>query len=485
MADKFSEILNETQNADTKSFSKTDEIKRFAERYKTLLLLIFSVFILTSVIAIGVFNYYLAYEYSYNGKVLGIVKDKEEILQITDLVQEALTEENNIEVIIDKKKDISFKRVPAMTSDVHIDTSEEVLKKLTYMGNLNVKAYAITVNGKRTTIVDSVGSAEKVLKQVKKEYTSSDKKAVVEEANFVETIGIKEVNAELGKLQKPETAKKVLMQGAAVEKTHIVTAGETLAELASKYSTTEKELIALNPEVNPQKLVVGNKIQLIEKAPMVTLQTSQLVTYSEKIAFNIEEAKSDKVYKGEVKVKVKGENGKKQITARVVKENGKESTKVPLVSKVEKEPVTEVLLIGTKKRPPTIGSGKYIYPVSEFRISSPFGARWGRTHNGVDLACTEGSKVVASDGGTVTFAGYKGSFGYLVTIDHKNGMETYYAHNQSLVVKQGDKVYQGKQIAISGNTGRSTGPHSHFEIRVKGEPVDPMPYLPKQKEKKD
>jgi len=68
--------------------------------------------------------------------------------------------------------------------------------------------------------------------------------------------------------------------------------------------------------------------------------------------------------------------------------------------------------------------------------------------------------------------------GYLVIIDHQNGMETYYAHNSELLVEEGDKVYQGYHIAEVGSTGRSTGPHCHFEIRVDGVPQDPMEYLP-------
>ncbi|MFR8291179.1 MAG: peptidoglycan DD-metalloendopeptidase family protein [Dysosmobacter welbionis] len=87
------------------------------------------------------------------------------------------------------------------------------------------------------------------------------------------------------------------------------------------------------------------------------------------------------------------------------------------------------------------------------------------------------SPVKAADGGTVTFAGYKGSYGYLVIIDHGNGEQTYYGHNSSLLVSAGDKVYQGQTIAKAGSTGRSTGSHCHFEIRVNGTQVNPSAYL--------
>ena len=85
---------------------------------------------------------------------------------------------------------------------------------------------------------------------------------------------------------------------------------------------------------------------------------------------------------------------------------------------------------------------------------------------------------MAADGGTVTYAGYMGGYGNLVIIDHQNGMESYYGHNSSLTVSVGDKVYQGQQIAFSGNTGRSTGPHIHFGIMVNGSFENPRNYLP-------
>ena len=84
----------------------------------------------------------------------------------------------------------------------------------------------------------------------------------------------------------------------------------------------------------------------------------------------------------------------------------------------------------------------------------------------------------ASDGGTVSFAGWQGSYGYLVVLDHNKGEQTYYAHNASLLVSAGDKVYQGEVIALAGSTGRSTGSHCHFEMRVNGTRVNPEAYLP-------
>lgn len=98
-------------------------------------------------------------------------------------------------------------------------------------------------------------------------------------------------------------------------------------------------------------------------------------------------------------------------------------------------------------------------------------------HNGVDLAAPTGTKIYATDGGTVTYSGYKGSFGYMIIINHGGNYESYYAHCSKLLVKKGDKVFQGQNIALVGNTGRSTGSHLHFEIRYLGNPKNPFNYI--------
>ena len=99
---------------------------------------------------------------------------------------------------------------------------------------------------------------------------------------------------------------------------------------------------------------------------------------------------------------------------------------------------------------------------------------------GVDIGGTSmGDPVYAADGGTVTFAGTRGTYGLLIKIRHEDGVETWYAHMGSLDVEAGDKVYKGQKIAEIGMTGVTTGPHLHFEVRIDGKTVNPMLYLPK------
>jgi murein DD-endopeptidase MepM/ murein hydrolase activator NlpD len=110
-------------------------------------------------------------------------------------------------------------------------------------------------------------------------------------------------------------------------------------------------------------------------------------------------------------------------------------------------------------------------------LTSPYGWRWGRMHEGIDLAVSSGTPVVASAAGTVIVAGWLGGYGNLVVVDHGNGISTAYGHNTSVAVGVGQSVAQGQLVAYSGNTGHSTGPHVHFEVRINGSPVDPLGYL--------
>jgi murein DD-endopeptidase MepM/ murein hydrolase activator NlpD len=122
------------------------------------------------------------------------------------------------------------------------------------------------------------------------------------------------------------------------------------------------------------------------------------------------------------------------------------------------------------------GSGDMIWPVNGV-LTSPFGYRWGRLHAGIDIAVPEGTPIRAAKSGQVTLASYYGGYGNYTCIDHGGGLSTCYGHQSGFAVSQGDSVSQGEVIGYSGNTGSSTGPHLHFEVRVNGTPVDPMGYL--------
>ncbi len=110
-------------------------------------------------------------------------------------------------------------------------------------------------------------------------------------------------------------------------------------------------------------------------------------------------------------------------------------------------------------------------------LTSGFGYRWGRMHEGIDIAVAEGTPIRASKGGTVIMASYNGGYGNYTCIDHGSGLSTCYAHQSAFAASAGQSVNQGQVIGYSGNTGSSTGPHLHFEVRINGAAQDPMGYL--------
>jgi murein DD-endopeptidase MepM/ murein hydrolase activator NlpD len=124
----------------------------------------------------------------------------------------------------------------------------------------------------------------------------------------------------------------------------------------------------------------------------------------------------------------------------------------------------------------TPSSSGLIWPASG-PVTSPFGFRWGRMHEGIDIGASYGSAIHAAASGTVIYCGWESGYGNLTVIDHGGNLATAYGHQSSIAVACGQQVSQGQVIGYVGSTGHSTGPHLHFEVRINGAPVDPMGYL--------
>jgi murein DD-endopeptidase MepM/ murein hydrolase activator NlpD len=117
-----------------------------------------------------------------------------------------------------------------------------------------------------------------------------------------------------------------------------------------------------------------------------------------------------------------------------------------------------------------------IWPV-QGPVTSPFGWRWGRMHEGIDIGVGYGTPIHAAAGGTVIYCGWEEGYGNFVVLDHGGNLATAYGHQSSIAVACGQQVAQGQTIGYVGCTGHCTGPHLHFEVRIDGNPVDPMGYL--------
>ena len=195
------------------------------------------------------------------------------------------------------------------------------------------------------------------------------------------------------------------------------------------------------------------------------------------IPFETEMQNDSTLYIGETVTVTEGKAGSSKITSQTVYKNGTPESNKILSENVVTMPVTKVVRVGTK--PKDVLANGLFYPLTGV-LSSPFGERWGKNHEGIDIAVPVGTSVKAAECGTVIFAGNGGSYGNLVRIDHGNGVVTAYAHLDKINVSTGQAVNSNTEIALSGNTGRSTGPHLHFEVVKDGTPLNPDKYLKKR-----
>ena len=274
------------------------------------------------------------------------------------------------------------------------------------------------------------------------------------------------------KILTVDEAFKLLLTGGREEAVYVAEETESLESVAKKFNMTVDEIKALNANWE-DPLHKGSKITVLKAAPMVTVTLEQEMKAQSPVAFKTVTKEDPNQVKSVKKVAQAGKAGLLETTTCVKSENGKITSSVTESSRLIQEPVDEIVAVGTKEG---LATGSFMTPTVG-RLTSPFGPRWGRFHYGVDLANATGTNVVAADGGVVTRVGMAGSYGNLIIIDHQNGTSTRYAHLSAYNVKVGDVVQKGQSIGKIGSTGRSTGPHLHFEVRVGGVAKNPLDFI--------
>ena len=269
-----------------------------------------------------------------------------------------------------------------------------------------------------------------------------------------------------------DEAFKLLMTGGKEEVVYVADKTESLESVAKKFNMTVDEIKALNANWE-DPLHKGSKINVLKAAPMITVTLDQEVKAQAPVPFKTVVREDAGQVKSVKKVERAGKAGVVETTTALQSKNGKVASSVTQSSRLVQEAVDQIVVVGTKEG---VATGSFIKPTVA-RLSSPFGPRWGRFHYGIDLANRTGTDVVAADGGVVTRVGMAGSYGNLIIIDHQNGTSTRYAHLSAYNVKVGDVVAQGQSIGKIGSTGRSTGPHLHFEVRVGGVAKNPLDFI--------
>lgn len=355
----------------------------------------------------------------------------------------------------------------------------ELFSKYDEMYNMGSKKYVLRINDEAVANFNDKADGEKVLEIVKKQFAGNEE-VNYKKVYFKENVSLDEENVKAIDSNNTVNAEDIasyIIKGTDEKKIHKIEKGENFWLLAKKYNIKVDDLVKANPGIKPETIQIGQEVSLIVPKPLISVITIEEKEMVETLPRQVEYIDTDDYYKGEYKVKTSGKDGERKIVAEIYKENGIEKNKVVLSEEILVASEVKVMYRGTKNPPPRIGSGVFARPLSRGTVTSPFGMRWGRLHAGIDIGVPIGTPVKAADGGKVIFAGNKSGYGLVVIINHGGNLESRYAHNSKLLVKKGDRVYKGQKIALSGNTGRSTGPHLHFEIRKNGTPINPTKYV--------
>lgn len=415
-----------------------------------------------------------SYAVLVDGEPLGVVSDQAAVETIVAQVETQGQEILGYDYQVDG--DISYRFGLTLKSELTAPDQIEhfFFAQLDEVGNA-LRKYQVSVNGQVMGVVEDKTALDAMLQSLKDQYITD--KTVT--SDFVEAVAIDPVYIapEVLTTQQLQEALTANTTGAT---TYTVVQGDTFNAIAYTNDMSASELQSLNPGFNINRLMIGDVLTVKETIPVLSVTTVEDVVYSEEIACPVETVEDANIYKGSSKILTQGTPGEAQVAATITYINGRETGRQINSTTTLRAPTVTTKAVGTKERPKTASSGSYSWPIRG-RINSYFGGRYifgsYSYHSGIDIQAAYGAAVKAADGGTVTFSGWKGSYGKLIIITHDNGAQTYYAHNSSLVASAGTKVYKGQTIAKAGSTGRSTGTHCHFEVRVNGTAVNPLSYL--------
>lgn len=336
----------------------------------------------------------------------------------------------------------------------------------------------LTVNGRTLGATDDAEGLQSLLDSIMALYKNENTIS----ASFLESLSVSRQYTPTADIMELSDMTRVLTANSMEQVDYTVQAGETFSGIAASLGMTMKELEKLNPEVNINRLQIGQVLTVSQAVPFLSVRTIDNLTYEGDVEFEVEKVPDSSMYEGDSKILTPGVAGRAIYNADVTYLNGTEQERVINSMEVLTDPVTQVVAVGTKERPRTMATGSFQWPLRG-TLTSGYGTRYifgsYSFHGGIDIAAPYGTTIAAADGGKVIHASNDGTgFGLYVVVDHENGLKSYYCHCSSLLVRVGDRVYKGQSIARVGSTGNSTGNHCHFQVKKNDVTVSPWNYLP-------
>lgn len=361
----------------------------------------------------------------------------------------------------DKKREFNVELVSDPERELNVFTTS--ISKAEKSANEIQRVMAAPLNAGIGTVIDEMDYA----------FVDESTAPVLENVSFEENIEVVEAYVADSQITQLQEAVDMVTKDKETNKIYEVESGDCLSVIAQKTETTVDEIVAINENLENENSViqVGDELVVTVPEPEISVVSREQVAYNEDYEAEVQYIDNDSWYTTDQVTRQEGTVGNRDVVALVTYRNDRETDREILEQTVYTESLPTIIERGTKT-PPT-----YIKPLSGGSFTSGFKWRWGRQHKGVDWACPVGTAIKASSSGTVASAGWASGYGYCVRINHPDGRQTRYAHLSKILVKTGQKVKQGDKIALSGNTGNSTGPHVHFEILINGSQVNPLNYL--------
>lgn len=444
------------------------------------------------------------YHVYVDGKAIGTIQDDAQLNQLIKEKQKEYQEEYPDVLMVLNTDGITTKADRSYKPEVN---SEETLHKLDNILKAYARGVELKVNGKTVAIVKDQQTAKAAVEAAKLKFapaaakkektqrvaftktsaSASSKKSGdgsgLQSVDIKENISLANTKADPNKVLDVEEAVKVLTGTKDKPVVYMVKEGDTISSIAQHFGMKSADVMALNPGLEEKYVQIGAELQVTKPEAPLTVRTVETVSEKQPSKPETIVRKSSELPLGKRKVVRPGRDGVKTVDYIVTKENGQVISKQWTGQQVVQESLPEVVYKGTKvtpkKKAVTVtqksGSSMFAWPVSGARITSPYGHRWGRSHEGVDLV--GGSTIMAAASGRVVFAGQQSGYGNVVIVDHGNGYRTLYGHMSRISVSNGQSVGQGSKLGVMGNTGRSTGTHLHFEVQKNGVAQNPMNYL--------
>lgn len=442
------------------------------------------------------------YKVYLKGEAIGYIENKELLESYIDKAQTSIKEKYKVDKVYPPNELDIIKEV---TYNQKASKESEIYEKIKDISPFTINGYIITIKGidivteeegKKTTddVVLYVLDKELFQKGVEntvavfvsnEDYNNfindtqeeiKDVGTIIEDLYIKNKITIKEgkISTEEKIFMDIEELNKYLLFGTTKEQEkYVVKDGDTISDIAYNNKLSIEEFLIANPEfTNENNLLYEGQVvslglinplfSLIEEDHVVELQTQK---YDTKIEYD------ENLLAGYEKLKQEGVNGTIKVTKKVQKANGEIESAVITNTEIVKPSIAEIIIKGSKVIPTVGNPSVWAWPTNKpYIITSPYGWRWGKIHEGLDISGTGyGSPIYAANNGVIEKAGYTSINGNYIYINHNNGYYTIYCHMATLDVKVGQPVSMGQKIGTMGMTGFATGTHLHFAI-YKGYP---------------